>query len=741
MRSTFIVVLLFMIGMLANAQASFLRIPDSCQCLRYTINGLLSSVIPTKTNSSIGSFYEMKALAISDSSAMLLKLNDESSTSITRKLSVKGSDFSLFKLSGGWVSYNFNYRGSLDSPFTETNIIQNTVNVNLRAVIGRGIPVSVSYIERNTNSDVFQDFRDFTITIDQGIWQNLKEKRYQDVSKNVLNSFVDPSLNKLLSLGRERLSSLYSITNNQAIIQQYIESKEQLYLNRIDSSGKGTDTSLLKAKCFINWYESKQSELNIHSKWVDSVRNMVDSGYFKARRTQKMLQTFSGVYPHVIPTKRQLARMGLPKFLKKRFSGSISGLQSLSVGRVIPSQSRLSVSDLNVRGVNVEYNQGRFFSSATAGVLDFRLRDFVKDTIKRTPQYVLSAKVGYGNKYGNNIYTTYFFGRRYSIGTQSQVAEIAGASIGGQWIIDPRLKLNAEFAHSTPVVRSSLASNRKEQFDISDQTSHAYFIEMKSDFSKVDLHFSGSYQHTGYNFQNFTYYRYNSNADAYAVKIDKYFLKRQIRISTAIKRNEFSNPLVANAYNANTVFKTFSVSINKKKWPAVNLGYLPVSQLVVIDNRIFETRYQSLNGSIAYSNRIMTGKMTTLFTYNRFFNSGSDSALVYNNSQNIYFKQSLLFERNSMTYGFSSIRNSSFSLDVMEAGITRRISSYGSIGFGAKITRFNMLFVGTGYFIRSDLKFRAVGDFNLSYESSYLPGVQKALLKNEMGNVTFTRYF
>src|SRR5690606_1382549 len=128
------------------------------------------------------------------------------------------------------------------------------------------------------------------------------------------------------------------------------------------------------------------------------------------------------------------------------------------------------------------------------------------------------------------------------------------------------------------------------------------------------------YKQTGPNYQSFSSFQTNSALKSWYIKADQYFLRNMIRISAAARSNDFSNPFVIQKYQSNTIFKSFNVAFRKRKWPSVSAGYMPMSQLTVIDDQIAENRFQSLNANLYHYYLVGNTKTASTAMFNKFYN-------------------------------------------------------------------------------------------------------------------------
>src|SRR5215218_9897627 len=97
-------------------------------------------------------------------------------------------------LSNGYLSYNWNYRAGIDTPFVEKDISQHFLNGTANLVIAQTVPVRLTYFERQTNSSVFRNYRDVRLEFNAQEFQKLQaeklRKYYTSLSSRFQNPFV-----------------------------------------------------------------------------------------------------------------------------------------------------------------------------------------------------------------------------------------------------------------------------------------------------------------------------------------------------------------------------------------------------------------------------------------------------------------------------------------------------------------------------------------------------------------------
>ncbi|WP_315814260.1 hypothetical protein [Paraflavitalea speifideaquila] len=180
------------------------------------------------------------------------------------------------------------------------------------------------------------------------------------------------------------------------------------------------------------------------------------------------------------------------------------------------------------------------------------------------------------------------------------------------------------------------------------------------------------------------------------VKAEQGFFKRKLRLTGSLRKNEFTNPFLPQDYKSNTVFKSLTATFKMRKWPAITVGYQPMSQLTALDSVVIENRFQVLNGSAYHTYHIGTLRTASTLVLNKFYNSGRDTGFVYFNATHVFWAQQFYFNKFTTQVAISYTKNSSYRLVVMDEGIQWNLRQLGSAGFGVKINALNDQLVKTG---------------------------------------------
>jgi hypothetical protein len=648
----------------------------------------------------------------------------------------------FLKIGSGYISYNWIYRSGNDSSVIDNNVSQHLVSGSFTATIAQTIPVRITYFERHSNSSFFKDYRDITIDIDVQRYRQLQTQKTLANLKRSYQTFQDPLLPYAKKAVDQKLDQYRDILNDPKMIKELIHSRETIIRNDYaDTSAHYIDSVRSRARQFIQLYDTLQAAQARYLQMHDSLYKVYDELQKKIKGMDRLLNSktlsvleieqLADVYGNSDKNIQQLRKFN-------------SGLRKLSVGRTFPNFTALTLQNVNVNGTSLEYSKGKYYLAATAGLVDFRIRDFLYSQQKLPRQYVYAARAGYGSPESDNIILTYFRGRKQLFGgnLQRPATDIQGISLAGQFFINRNIRLYGEIAQSgVPYASGGNNNSEKPAISLNDNSQRAYALGFSSNFSHKQTTIDGYYQHSGLNYQSFNSFQYNAAANSWAFRFEQSFWKRQLVLQASFRKNDFVNPLVLQRYNTNTVFKNITVTFKKTKWPVLSVGYLPASQYTAVGNQVYENHYQTLMGNISHQYKIGTAKGGTLFSFSRFFNDSRDSGFVYYNSKNFFFGQTFLFSLFTATVNISGMDNGRHRLIVMEEGVYATFFKVINAGFAIKINNLNKIINKVGFNAKTRIALRKVGELNLWMEKSYLPGLQQELYKYKMYNMGLVRYF
>jgi hypothetical protein len=646
----------------------------------------------------------------------------------------------------GYLSYNYNYRSNIDTPFIAQDVQQHLVNANLNVLVAQKFPLQVSLYERRSNNPVFKNFTDVRVDFNVQEFRRLQSGILKNDLYSVTDRLRDPHLPGNIDLQQKKWTNLNGWLQQGSLIKQLLDCKETLiYKNDIEGNDEHRDSMVQASKQFIAQYEEKQKELKQVKGGLDSMRHEYATINKKIQQLRQLFDHNMNSATGIQTIKEALHKEGIHDKRIEKVAGLLYSVRTFTVGRTMPNYSNLTVKNINVNGVNFEYNNNNLYAAVTAGTVDYRIRDFVVANQKKVPQYLLLGRLGYGLKEGNHLIVTGYKGQKqlFSTGTYNNAVAIYGVSIEGQFLINRNNRIVAEIAQSTsPHLIGAGSDSSKRGFALNDNSSKAYSFQIHSYIPSTQTRIEGQYQHNGINFQSFSSYRVNASTESWSAKLDQYFWKRKLHITASAKKNEFSNPLLLQNYSSNTIFKTLSATFRKRYWPTLTVGYIPSSQYTVINNQVYESRYQAFTANANHLYKIGTAEASSTLMYNRFYNDSRDSGFIYYNSSNYFFYQTINFQSHlSTTLNFSHTQNGIYTLDVLEGGVSRAFIKNIYFGTGFKINHTNTENAKVGLYLHGKTVIPKLGELSVWYERGYLPGWQKQLIKSEWMNISFVKYF
>lgn len=653
----------------------------------------------------------------------------------------------LIKIQNGYINYNYSYRSNLDTPYLENNISQHMANISANVLLGQKFPVRVSVYNRRTNSAYFKNYTDVRVEFNAPEFRRLQSERLARYFAGLAGQLQDPALKLQLDSKQKKLFEIENFLNRPDIIKKFLQCKETV-INKEDIPGlpEYKDSIIKEASAFIAWYEKNQEDIRSTRHDYDSLKGEYVSLTKKIQRLQQVFKsniTFPGG-PGII--KDSLNKAGLHD---KHFERSLTALYSVhtfAVGRTFPSYTNFTVQNISVNGINAEINNNNLYAALVAGFIDFRLRDFIisKYQTQSSGQYVTAARIGWGRKERNHIILTGYQGRRQLFSSQASfnTIPIFGFSIESQYVLSRNIRFVGEVAQSS-ITQSKgiLTDSVRKGFSLKDNDSRAFSLEVHSYFPESRTRIEGRYEYQGINFQCFNAYKPNASSNAWNIRADQYFLSGILHLTAAIHKNDYANPVITQNYSSNTVFTTVNATIRKRSWPVISFGYIPSSQYSIINNQIYESRYESLNMTMSHTYKLGIVNAFSSAIYNRFYNDSRDSGFVYYNAQNLTISQNIFFEKFSANIGISHTQNSQYFLDVMNIGISKTFQLGSSVGGGVKLNHINSQENKFGYYVNAKVNIRKIGFLNILGERGYFPGTGNNLIKNEFFNIGFTRYF
>ncbi len=662
------------------------------------------------------------------------------------KLNPQNPGSHFFRLLEGSISYNYTYRSLIDTPFAEKNISQHQQSSSFLIGVA-SLPIRVNSFIRKSNSNLFKDIVEFQIQFDGTAYRNIIEQQYYDqFSKKLENAKNSFDVNQY----EQKLSQLLRVkdwVSNPQLKQKLIEANEILNVPAITYDLSASDSENLRkadsikhlAREFIAIYTALKGKYDMLNAQVDSLKAAYEKSIQSIHQIEQIVKGNGGMDDFSYNEyRRQVTKWTSDSFNLFPKYRWVYGIRNFGIGKNQINSSELTANNISVTGINFEYNSW-YYLSVTAGVVDFRFRDFALSNEKKIPQHLYLLRLGLGDLRRNYFILSAFKGQKQLFKTMNgsghmDAIKILGLSAEAKWQVNRTTYVISEIGQSfSPDLKN--IPPQKNHWDINDKTNKAFSIKFHSYFFKASARIEARYKFTGSNYQAFSNFHTNSELRSWYVKADKNFFNRKLKLLFSLSKNDFQNPYVQQEYKSNTTFATLNATLRIKKWPIVNVSYMPTSQLTIVGSQLQESRFQTLNASVSHYYK--AGQMRGVFNviYSKFYNNSLDTGYIYYNSKNIYLGQSFLFKNFSVDVNISYNQSASYRYIVMDESIRLPLSKLVSINAGVKVNKLNEFDVKLGQYINSEINVFPKSRLSFRIERSFLPGNHGNLLPMTWGDV------
>jgi hypothetical protein len=188
---------------------------------------------------------------------------------------------------------------------------------------------------------------------------------------------------------------------------------------------------------------------------------------------------------------------------------------------------------------------------------------------------------------------------------------------------------------------------------------------------------------------------------------------------------------------------SLQANLRINKWPFLSIGYYPSYQLTKInDNSYSENRYYTLVANSGYYYHIHSVQLSSYIIFSKFYNASADSGFVYFNSKNLLVSQSAAITRFSFQVDGSVSANTDYNIYTIENNDQFTVSKLLSVGGGLKMIKQTLLNqLQWGYSGNLRLKIPKLGDIQLMMDKGFIPGLDRKLVGNNMGRLTYFKTF
>jgi hypothetical protein len=581
--------------------------------------------------------------------------------------------------------------------------------------------------------------------------------KLKELLLNRLNEILISSRDSLLEINYryylEKLQSLTDWMNNNTNRQKLNEAYEIINIPGLSYSSALSDSANLAKEAFLK--EEAEKYIAQYNKGIEAYEKL-----------KKQTDTLSGIYRQMLAKTESIKELiakkingNLPvadiiKAVEKEGLGKLNipakykwllNTRKLSIGRTQLNQSELTAKNISINGINYEYNS-KVYAAFTAGSINYNFRDFAfNNHPKRNPQYMVMARLGMGSINNNYIIASVYKGKKQLFTstnsyTRLNTIDVTGVSMEAKYKITHNSYIIGEVAQSlSPDFRKTPATTPK--LELKEKINKAFSVKGYAYFPKTRSVVEGMYKFTGANFQSFTTLQTNAETKAWYIKGEQSFFKRKLKITGAVRKNDFSNPYILQRYSSNMLYKSAQAVFRAKKWPAFSIGYIPVSQLTSVDSQLMQNNFQSINATLQHSFLLGSKRTSFVFVYNKFFNTEADTSLLYYNALNIMAHATTSLDYFDLEAGITHSANTNYQLDILEGGIRLKVPKYMQAYIGFKVNNFNRTDASVGGAASIQFTVKKLGDFNLFYDNSFIPTNNRTYIRNEMLNFSFTRFF
>lgn len=670
-------------------------------------------------------------------------LNTKDKIGIENPFTKKGNDRKLIRFNGANISYIYDYRSAIDTPYAEKNIGQHQVISQFSLTIANTLPVSGYLLARKSNSRLFRDILDVQLQFDAASFRNgLSERVRRELTQSV-ESLKDSMTEKLYHLKESELSKLRALFNKFSM-QQLVQANETINipattydLSLPDSVNKRRyDSMRTIAQNFLEEYNRLRATYARVSHQVDSLKKIYETSVEKVRELQQFIK--DGRLSDAASYKALQRKLNKHLPTLPAHNNWLMNVKAMSIGRSALSSSELTAKNISQTGVNFVYNSW-YYLGVSAGIIDYRFRDFAIRRRLSQPQYMYLLRAGLGSIERNYVIFSFFQGQKQlfttsSVNARSQMLRITGVSAEANWQLNRSSYLLAEVAQSfTPSLYEASPADKNAADE-----NKAVYVKLHSFIPKTGSRIEAHYKYTGANYQAFNSFQTNASLTSWSVKADQSVFGRKLRLVASVSTNDFQNPFIGR-YESNTVFKTITATWRSKRFPVMSLGFQPMSQVTMVDSFLQESRFQTFNASVSHFYRIGEASASSNFFYTRFFNESRDSGFVYYNANNLFAGQSIIFKKLTINVSVSQTKNADYTYTVFDESIELPVSDKLSIEAGVKINRLNRALVKTGGYMNADIYLFKGDLLSFRVERSYFPSDKGGLTPTVFGNIQFSK--
>jgi hypothetical protein len=653
----------------------------------------------------------------------------------------------------GNVMYNLNYYSRIDTPYNEHDIYQHTIQTWLDILVKGQYPVRIFLTNHFSNSSLFRNYSDFNFSYNNsGFNQQLRDQVRREYLQTLPSQKTLDSLQRILNSDWQKLNGLSGWVRNPALIQKMVEAREAAMRKKPAQSDSSSGKTLPDEADSI--LINKQRDADSLRKEVARIQEMLQA--LHQRSQTEVGKTTADIQKLDNPAAlhKELDALGISDSSLPKGYKTLMAIKSFDLGRTVVNYSELSAKNISVNGVQAEYNPSNYYAVA-AGSVDYRFRDFIVQGPGNVHQYLNIYRVGKGLKDGNSVILTYFMGKRqlYNAGTtdtgstQVPASGLMGLTLQGNYHFTRNILLSGEIAKSSSpsYVNDSTTkgSAGKGLFALNDHSNEAWSVQANAFFPASNTRLKGMYKHLSANYQSFSIFTDGSAQSAWSANVDQLLFKKQLELQVGANTNDFSNPFIGQEYKSTTVFKSIQATFRRRNWPTVSFGYFPSSQLTKTGGSDYvENLFYTMVGNLTHSYVYHHLMMNTTLVYTQFYNRSVDSGFTYFNTRNLMLSQTLFLNKFTFQVSGTAAANQDYQLYTLEGKAQHTFSKVLTLGAGIKYNKQTVYNIEQlGYSAEASLKLNRLGQIQLLADKGFVPGMDKRLVPDNTGRLTYYKTF
>jgi hypothetical protein len=660
----------------------------------------------------------------------------------------------------GNVLYNLNYYSLIDTPYDEHNIYQHTIQTWLDILVKGEYPFRIFLTNHFSNSSLFRNYSDFNFSYNNsGFNQQVREQLRREYLQSLPSEKIIDSLQRVLNNDLAKLRGLSQFGKNPALIQRMVEARE-LSMPRKHPDSTATDSTSKQAQAKAEGDEMDSIYI-IKKRQADSMRRDIERLEQLLQMTHQQSQTevaqnLAAIQKLDNPSavRQKMSAMGMSDSSLPKGYNTLMAVKSFNIGRSVVNYSELSAKNVSINGIQAEYNPGLYYAVA-AGSVDYRFRDFIVQQPNEPRQYLSVFRVGEGLKNGNNLILTYFTGRRQlyntpvsdTPATQVPSSLLMGLTLEGNYHLTKNILLTGEIAKSSSPYyngdTTKSASASSALFNLGNNSNEAWSVKANAFFPATNTRIRAMYKHLAENYQSFSIFTDGSAQSIWSINLDQLFLKKQLDVQLGANTNDFSNPLLSPQYDSKTVFESVQVTWRRRNWPTLSFGYFPSSQITKLgDGQYIENLFYTLVGTMTHSYSLYHLLMNTTVVYTQFYNHAADSGFTYFNTRNLLLSQSVFLRKFTLQLNASGATNNDYQLYTLEGKVQHSVNKWLTVGAGLKYNKQTVYDIDQlGYSAEATLRLNKLGQIQFSADKGFIPGMNKALVPDNTGRLTYFKTF